>query len=98
LECLTIATILPSSTTLLSILPSNLIINNNVLSKAYPFIASTLLLRQVSSFDLIAITTSNAEPDISALNIQSFGFSMIPSYTYLGTFNDKVQSSGHIQR
>jgi hypothetical protein len=91
LEPLTIATILFSCATLLLIASSNVIINNNGLSQAYPIIASTLLLGQASSFDLIAITTSNAKPDSSALIIQSLGFSMISSYTSLGTLKAKCR-------
>lgn len=97
MERLTTATIL-LSTTLLLILPSNvIIINDNLLSQTHPFIASTLLLKQISSFDSIAITTSNTEPDSSALNIQSSGFSMISSSTDLGDYKGKVQSNGNIQ-
>lgn len=84
---------LHSSITLLSICPSNVIINNNVLAQTYPFIASTLLIEQSAPFDLIATIHSNAEPVSFASNVQSSDFSMIPSSTYFGTYNGKVQTS-----
>ena len=85
--------ILHSSITLLSIYPSNVIISNNILAQTYLFIASTLLLGQLAPFDLVATIHSNADPVSFASNVHSSDFSMIPSSTYFGTYNGKVQTS-----